>query len=127
MKFYLLLSLALMTLPVWAQVSYPKMPAGWMEGSSDDPIILNWIKTDPEKKFDAFSHVMVQEYDTEKKLLDFIKLGPLDAQGCRSLKDGGWDQTWCEKKDVIRVILFKGSSAEVDQVIPQIKNWMMNE
>jgi hypothetical protein len=128
---YMLLIWAL-TLPVFAiGEKVPILPGnmGWVEGLSEEPVIMNWIKTDEHGDFDKFTHIMVQSYPREKKLEKYINEGPLDKNNCRLVKGGDageWTQLWCMDNAYVNVLVYKGKVEEVEVVKPMILKWMID-
>lgn len=128
MEHQLILSIlvALLSLSANAESLRPKEPKGWVEMSSTDPAVLTWAKVEPTKKLADVSHFSVQQFPKSEKFEKFVKEKPLDKDSCRDLKDGGWNQTWCIRKDYVFAILSKNEGSDSKEIKEALRKWVLS-
>ncbi len=122
--FKLTLFFILFSLTAVAETGRPAVPEGWVEMVSLEPVILTWVKADPEKKLEEVPTVMVQSFDRTEKINTFLE--KYKSQTCFDVDGNGWVQTWCPRSDEVFVLLSKGNAPDLAARKEQLKTWMLS-
>ena len=114
----------ILSLSAFAENVRPPAPEGWVEMISLDPVVLTWVKADPEKKLESVPTVMVQSFEKSDKIKSFIE--SKNYQDCFDVDSKEWKQTWCPKKEEVFVILTKGNAPDLNARKEQLKSWVLS-
>lgn len=107
-----------------AESEHPAAPEGWVEMASLDPVVVTWVKADPEKKLEELPTVMVQAHQRSAKINSFLEKHANEK--CFDVDGNGWKQTWCPKKDEVFVLLSKGNASDVTARKEQLMKWVLS-
>ncbi|HLT22414.1 MAG TPA: hypothetical protein VKZ84_03185 [Bacteriovoracaceae bacterium] len=108
---------------------YAAPPAGWVEMTGPDPIILSWAKVNQGKKLEESPLVMIQKHENSTKWQNALKNIPALSDGCKEVsakKNGDWNQLYCELNKNVYVYLWKGNATDTEFALQEAKKWLKN-
>lgn len=96
-----------------------------MEINSIHPVILTWVKVNPDKKLEELPNFTIQMFEREEKLVKFVQSESLGTDGCRVVAKEEWKQEWCLRPKSILILLSKNVDTESSGIEKDLKKWIL--
>lgn len=125
MKTSILFLFALLSGVTLAQES--RLPRGWIEMQTPDPIILSWVKVVEGKAIESSPVIMIQKHELSSKWIETLDQITTTEDGCKkvsSTDQKDWNQLYCLINRKVIAILWRGGSEDISSALKAAKTWL---